>query len=41
MDRFFADHRAKIKTPFGQYAMLVAIAVVGVVAVFWSMAVAS
>ena len=41
MDRFFADHRAKIRTPFQQYAILVVIAVVGVIALFWSMEIAS
>ena len=41
MEKFFADHRAKLKTPFRQYAILVAIAVVGVAAVLWAMAVIS
>ena len=41
MDEFFADHRAKLKAPFRQYAVLVAIAVVGFITVMWAMAVAS
>ena len=41
LDMFFADHRAKLKTPFRQYAILVAIAVVGVVTILWTMAVVS
>ena len=39
LDRFFADHRAKLKTPFRQYAVLVAIAVIGFLVVLWAMAV--
>src|SRR5688572_6679145 len=41
MEEFYADHRAKLKTPFRQYAILVAIAVVGVAAVLWAMTVIS
>jgi hypothetical protein len=41
LDRFTADHRSKIRTPFRQYAALVAYAVVAVVALGWAAAVAS
>jgi hypothetical protein len=41
MDQFYAEHRAKLKTPFRQYAILVAIAVVGAAVVLWSVAVVS
>lgn len=41
MDQFYADHRAKLKTPFRQYAILVVIAVVGAAVALWSMAVVS
>jgi hypothetical protein len=41
MERFYADHRDELKTPFRQYAILVAIAVVGVAVILWSMAVVS
>jgi hypothetical protein len=41
MDEFSADHRAKLRTPFRQYAVLVAIAVFGFITVLWAMAVAS
>ena len=36
LDRFSVDHRSKIRTPFRQYAALVAYAVVGVAAVVWA-----
>jgi hypothetical protein len=36
MDRFSADHRSKIRTPFRQYAALIAYAVAGVAAVAWA-----
>jgi hypothetical protein len=36
LDRFSADHRSKIRTPFRQYAALVGYAVLGVAAVIWA-----
>jgi hypothetical protein len=36
LDRFSADHRSKIRTPFRQYAALVGYAVAGVAAVAWA-----
>jgi hypothetical protein len=36
LDRFSADHRSKIRTPFRHYAALVAYAVVGVAVVAWA-----
>jgi hypothetical protein len=36
LDRFSADHRSKIRTPFRQYAALVGYAVLGVAAVAWA-----
>lgn len=41
LDRFSADHRSKIRTPFRQYAALVGYAVIAVAAVAWAAAVAS
>ena len=41
LDRFFEEHRSRIKTPFRQYAVLVAIAAVGLLVVIWSMMVTS
>ena len=41
LDRFSADHRLRIRTPFRQYAALVAYAVVGVAVVVWAAAFAS
>ena len=41
LDRFSADNRSKIRTPFRQYAALVAYAVVGVAVVAWAAAFAS
>ena len=37
-DRFFDDHRSKIRTPFRQYAILVAIAVAGFAIIGWALA---
>ena len=36
LDRFSADHRSKIRTPFRQYAALVAYAIVGLAVVAWA-----
>ncbi len=36
LDRFSADHRSRIKTPFRHYAALVAYAVVGLAVVVWA-----
>lgn len=36
LDDFCRDHKSRIRTPFRQYAVLVAIAVVGIVAVIWA-----
>ena len=41
LDRFSADHRSRIRTPFRQYAALVAYAVVGAAVVVWAAAFAS
>jgi len=41
LDRFSADHRSKIRTPFRQYAALVGYALLGVAAVAWASAFAS
>ena len=41
LDRFSADHRSEIRTPFRQYAALVGYAVLGVAAVAWAAAVSS
>lgn len=38
LDRFSADHRSRIRTPFRQYAALVGYAVLGVVVVAWAAA---
>ena len=38
LDRFYADHRAKLKIPFRQYAVLVAIAVGGLAVIIWALA---
>jgi hypothetical protein len=38
LDRFSADHRSRIRTPFRQYAALVAYAVVGIAVVIWAAA---
>jgi len=37
LGRFVQDHRAKIRTPFRQYAVLVAIAVAGAALVIWTL----
>jgi len=39
LDRFSADHRSKIRTPFRHYAALVVYAVMGIAAVAWAAAV--
>ena len=36
LDQFSADHRSKIRTPFRQYAALVAYALVGTLAFAWA-----
>jgi hypothetical protein len=36
LDRFSSDHRSKIRTPFRQYAALVAYAVLGFAVVAWA-----
>jgi len=41
LDRFSGDHRSNIRTPFRQYAALVAYAVAGVAAIAWAAAVSS
>ena len=41
LDRFFRDNRSKIRTPFRQYAVLVAIAVVGFAIIAWAVALGS
>lgn len=41
LDRFSADHRSKIRTPFRQYAALVVYAVAGVAAIVWAAVVSS
>lgn len=41
LDRFSADHRSRIRTPFRQYAALVGYAVVGIAVVAWAAAFAS
>ena len=38
LDRFSADHRSKIRTPFRQYAALVVYAVVGLGVLVWAAA---
>ena len=38
LDRFFGDHRSKIRTPFRQYAVLVGIAVAGFAIIAWAVA---
>lgn len=38
LDRFSADHRSKIRTPFRQYAALVAYAIAGLAVVAWAVA---
>ena len=41
LDRFSADHRWKIRTPFRHYAALVGYAVVGIAVFAWAVAFAS
>lgn len=41
LDRFSRDHRSKLRTPFRQYAALVAYAVLTIGAVVWAAAFAS
>jgi hypothetical protein len=41
LDRFTADHRSKIRTPFRHYAPLVGYAVIGLAVLGWAIAVAS
>ncbi len=36
LDRFSGDHRTRIRTPFRQYAALVAYALVGAAVVLWA-----
>ena len=38
LDRFFKDHRSQIRTPFGHYAILVAIALAGFAIIGWAVA---
>ena len=37
MDRFFAEHRSRIRTPFRHYAALVGTAFFGVLAIAWAL----
>ncbi len=41
LDHFFKDHRSQIRTPFRDYAILVAIAMAGFVIIGWAVAVAA
>ena len=41
LDRFSADHRSKIRTPFRQYAALILYAVLTVIALAWAASYAS
>ena len=38
LDRFVREHRSQLRTPFRQYAVLVAIAIMGIVLVAWVVA---
>lgn len=38
LDRFSADHRSRIRTPFRQYAALVGYAVLGLTVLVWAIA---
>ena len=38
LDRFVREHRSQLRTPFRQYAILVAIALMGIVLVAWVVA---
>lgn len=37
VDRFFADHRSKIRTPLRQYAALLGTAIFGILAITWAL----
>ena len=41
LDRFSEDNRSKIRAPFRQYAMLLGLALVGVIVTLWALAVSS
>jgi hypothetical protein len=41
LDRFFADHRSKVRVPFRQYAGLIGYVVLTIAAVAWAVIVAS
>lgn len=41
LGRFVQDHRSKVRTPFRQYAVLVAIAVAGISLFIWALIVAA
>ena len=41
LDRFSADHRSKIRTPFRQYAALILYLVLTIIALAWAASVAS
>ena len=41
LDLFFKDHRSQIRTPFRDYAILVAIAMAGFAIIGWAVAIAS
>jgi hypothetical protein len=41
LDLFFTDHRSQIRTPFRDYAILVAIAMAGFVIIGWAVAIAA
>ena len=41
MDRFSSDHRENLRIPFYQYAVLVVLGIVGIVALAWGAAIAS
>ena len=36
LDRFYKDNWRKLRTPFRQYAVLLAIAVVGIILAIWA-----
>jgi hypothetical protein len=38
VDRFFTDHRSKLRTPFRQYAVLAAIGILGLAVTIWTVA---
>jgi hypothetical protein len=41
LGRFVQEHRSKVRTPFRQYAVLVAIAVAGIALLLWALLVAA